>query len=169
MSPTRAQRAVLRNHTTAAVVALAIAALAGCSQETDPETVSLGARLYGVHCASCHGANLEGQPNWREKGPNGRMPAPPHDDSGHTWRHTDRWLFQVVESGMVPPYVRPGYESDMRGFRDKLSDAEIRAVLAYIKSTWSEETHRKREEFLRTRRAESRSPGLVLDKHFRSK
>lgn len=70
---------------------------------------------------------------------------------------------------MVPPFAKSGYQSDMPGFRGKLSDEEIKAVLAYIKSRWSEETHRKREEYLRTRRAESRSPGLVLEKHFGSK
>ena len=47
--------------------------------------VALGKRIYAEHCASCHGANLEGQPNWRIRKPDGRMPAPPHDSSGHTW------------------------------------------------------------------------------------
>lgn len=149
--------------------ALVAAWLTACGDDRDPKTVALGAKVYAAHCASCHGANLEGQPNWKEKRADGKLPAPPHDDSGHTWRHTDRWLFQVVESGMVPPFAKSGYQSDMPGFRGKLSDEEIKAVLAYIKSRWSEETHRKREEYLRTRRAESRSPGLVLEKHFGSK
>jgi hypothetical protein len=30
----------------------------------------------------------------------------------------------------------PGYESDMPGFQDKLSDADMWAVLSYIESTW---------------------------------
>ena len=60
------------------------------------------------------------------------MPAPPHDDSGHTWHHPDEVLFGITKHGVVPPYAPPGYESDMPAFAGKLSDDEIRAVLAYI-------------------------------------
>lgn len=141
-------------------VLLAGLALQGCGP--DAETIAAGARVYAAHCASCHGAKLEGQPNWREKLPSGRFPAPPHDDSGHTWEHSDRWLFHVVERGFVPPYAHQGYESDMPGFKDKLSDAEIRAVLAYIKSRWSEETLEKREQWLADRRARSLATGEHL-------
>src|SRR6516165_7158925 len=48
----------------------------------DPNSRSLVARgkvVYAQQCAPCHGANLEGQPNWRERLPNGRLPGPPHD------------------------------------------------------------------------------------------
>ena len=97
------------------------------------------------------------------------MPAPPHDDSGHTWHHTDKWLFHVVENGMVPPLTRAGYESDMPAFKGKLSDGEIRAVLAYIKSHWSVETVRKRDEMLASRRSQSRSASAALHRLFDSK
>ena len=50
----------------------------------DPAVVARGKTVYDQHCASCHGAKLEGQPDWRHRLPNGRMPAPPHDPSGHT-------------------------------------------------------------------------------------
>jgi len=84
--------------------------------------------------------------------PNGcAWPAPPHDDSGHTWHHPDQWLFEVVEKGMVPPNLPRGHQSDMPAFGDRLSNAEIRAVLAYIKSNWSEETKRRRAEMLQKR------------------
>ena len=119
--------------------ALALAlALAGCGGEGPPsgETLALGAKLYAQHCASCHGARLEGQPNWRERLPNGRLPAPPHDESGHTWHHPDEVLFGITKHGVVPPYAPPGYESDMPGFAQVLTDEEIRAVLAYIASHW---------------------------------
>jgi len=85
----------------------------------------------------CHGAKLEGQPDWRQKLPSGRMPAPPHDESGHTWHHTDEVLFGITKHGLVPgKYAPPGYESDMPAFAGKLSDGDIRAVLAFIKSHW---------------------------------
>ena len=96
-----------------------------------------GAALYTEHCAACHGPELEGQPEWRSPLPSGRLPAPPHDASGHTWHHSDDVLFRTVKQGTAA-VVGGGYESDMPGFGDVLSDAEIRAVLAYIKSTWPE-------------------------------
>lgn len=100
------------------------------------EQVALGQDLYAANCASCHGANLEGQPDWRRRNENGRMPAPPHDESGHTWHHADRQLFTITKLGVSA--IVPGYESDMPAFEGILSDAETAAVLAYIKSTWPE-------------------------------
>jgi mono/diheme cytochrome c family protein len=102
----------------------------------DAALVARGAAVYAQHCAICHGARLEGQPNWRERLPNGRLPAPPHDASGHTWHHPDAQLFTLTKEG--PAALLPGYESDMPGFRGVLTDGEIWAVLAYIKSTWPE-------------------------------
>lgn len=93
-----------------------------------------GRALYLSHCASCHGAQLEGQPDWMRRKPDGRLPAPPHDASGHTWHHSDRQLFQIVRDGLAT--IAPGYETDMKPFVGVLSDDEIRAVLDYIKSTW---------------------------------
>lgn len=102
----------------------------------DESTVARGRALYAEHCASCHGARLEGQPTWRERLPTGRMPAPPHDASGHTWHHSDRDLFLITKKGVAA--IVPGYESDMPGFEGILTDDAIRAVLAFIKSTWPE-------------------------------
>lgn len=101
------------------------------------KVVSQGRQIYSDRCAACHGSDLEGQPDWRSPLPSGRLPAPPHDASGHTWHHSDQVLFRIVKDGTAA-IVGGGYESDMPGFGDVLSDAEIRAVLAYIKSTWPE-------------------------------
>jgi len=60
------------------------------------------------------------------------MPAPPHDPIGHTWHHSDKQLFDMTKVG--PGALVPGYQSDMPGFEDKLSDADIWAVLSYIES-----------------------------------
>ncbi len=98
------------------------------------EEIALGREIYARTCASCHGANLEGQPDWRRRLENGRMPAPPHDETGHTWHHPDRQLFAITKHGVGA--VVPDYESDMPTFEGVLSDPEIRAALAYIKSTW---------------------------------
>lgn len=101
------------------------------------EMVLRGKTVYASHCASCHGARLEGQPEWRKRLPNGRLPAPPHDVSGHTWHHPDAVLIDIVKNGLVPGKTAPtGYESDMPAFGAALSDADITAVLTYIKSAW---------------------------------
>ena len=102
---------------------------------TDAGHVAAGQSVYVARCASCHGAKLEGQPNWRRRLANGRLPAPPHDQTGHTWHHTDADLFGITKHGLKS-YAPAGYESDMRAFDGTLSDEQIASVIAYIKSTW---------------------------------
>lgn len=106
----------------------------------DPANQTLviqGKAIYANNCASCHGATLQGQPNWRERLPNGRLLAPPHDKTGHTWHHPDGMLFDMVKNGLVPGKTAPpGYQSDMPAYGTILSDEEIIAVLTYIKSSW---------------------------------
>jgi mono/diheme cytochrome c family protein len=132
-------------------LSLGLALLAGCG-ERDARQIALGEKVYAANCASCHGARLEGQPQWQRRLPNGRMPAPPHDETGHTWHHPDDVLFGITKYG-VARYAPPGYESDMPAFAGKLSDDEIRAVLAYIKSQWkSREVLDARAEMLRNLR-----------------
>ncbi|MDB5614556.1 MAG: cytochrome [Devosia sp.] len=93
-----------------------------------------GRSLYETNCASCHGAQFEGQPDWMSRLPNGRLPAPPHDETGHTWHHSDGQLFRIVKEGLAA--IAPGYETDMPAFADRMTDDEIRAVIDFIKSTW---------------------------------
>lgn len=101
----------------------------------DAKLVTIGKSVYGKQCASCHGANLEGQPNWQERLPNGKLPAPPHDVSGHTWHHSDQQLFDITKYGLAK-FAGPAYQTDMPKFEETLSDEEIRAVIGFIKSTW---------------------------------
>ena len=104
----------------------------------DDLDVSLGETLYLENCASCHGSNLEGQPDWRSPGPDGRLPAPPHDETGHTWHHPDSVLFLYTKLGGSEALALQGvdFNSAMPGFGGTLSDTEIWSILAYIKSTW---------------------------------
>ena len=111
----------------------------------DSGQISEGRALYAETCAACHGADLEGQPDWRRPGPDGRLPAPPHDASGHTWHHPDDVLLRITRLGTAA-VVGNGYESNMPGFADRLGDAQIEAVLAYIKSTWPEELREHQAE-----------------------
>mgnify|MGYP003583853481 FL=1 len=104
---------------------------------SDQELVANGKGIYANNCASCHGAKLEGQPDWRVRQANGRLPAPPHDESGHTWHHPDAVLIDITKNGLVPGVTAPpGYVSDMPAYGKLLTDHDIQAVLAYIKSSW---------------------------------
>ncbi len=116
----------------------------GGSGSNGVEQLALGQEVYTEACASCHGANLAGQPNWKVRQATGRLPAPPHDDTGHTWHHPDQMLFEMTKLG-IAAFAPEGYESDMPGFADTLSDEQIRAVLAYIKSTWPPEVRAQQE------------------------
>jgi mono/diheme cytochrome c family protein len=118
----------------------------GRADAGDPALVALGSRVYAAQCARCHGAELEGQANWRERLPNGRLPAPPHDASGHTWHHPDRQLFEITKEGLAS--LVPGYATDMPAYKGTLSDREIWAVLAYIKSTWPAEIRARQEQMV---------------------
>jgi mono/diheme cytochrome c family protein len=122
----------------AALVAASLGVAAWLHSWPSPHSARIslarGQQLYAQHCASCHGANLEGQPDWRRQRPDGRLPAPPHDASGHTWHHPDAQLFLLTKHG--PAALVPGYQSDMPAFEGILDDAQIGAVLAFIKSTW---------------------------------
>ena len=111
----------------------------------DRDKVALGARIYAENCASCHGADLEGQPDWRRRLASGRLPAPPHDETGHTWHHPDAQLFALTKQGPAA-LVGGGYESDMPAYESVLSDAEIWAVLSYIKSRWPQEIQARHDQ-----------------------
>lgn len=102
--------------------------------------VAQGRTLYAAACASCHGTNLEGQPDWRSPGPDGRLPAPPHDETGHTWHHPDRVLFQYTRLGGQATLALQGVEFDsgMPALGESLTDQEIWNILAFIQSTWPE-------------------------------
>src|SRR6516225_7787275 len=116
----------------------------------DPNSRSLVARgksVYAQQCASCDGAKLEGQLNWRDRLPNGRLPAPTHDNTGHTWHHSDKQLFEMVQNGTAG--VVPGYESDMPVYKGILAGADIWAVLSFIQSTWPTDIRERQQRVSR--------------------
>jgi mono/diheme cytochrome c family protein len=112
----------------------------------DPQTVAAGASLYARHCAACHGEHGEGQQNWREHGPDGRLPAPPHDASGHTWHHPDAQLFAIVKHGLPQLIRQPDYQTNMPIYDGMLSDADIVAVLSWIKAQWPQEVRARHDD-----------------------
>ena len=103
-----------------------------------------GQALYEEYCAACHGLALEGQPNWMIRNEDGRLPAPPHDETGHAWHHSDRQLFEIVRDRLA--VIAPGYETDMPAFGRELSDAQILSILDYLKSHWPPRERNFQEE-----------------------
>jgi mono/diheme cytochrome c family protein len=99
------------------------------------DIVELGKTVYFQNCASCHGVKLEGQKDWMSRLPDGLMPAPPHDETGHTWHHSDKYLFMITKYG-IEDIIGQNYANNMPAYENILSDKEIISVLSYIKSTW---------------------------------
>jgi len=112
----------------------------------DTKQVERGQMIYKKFCAACHGENLGGQPDWRIRRPDGKLPAPPHDETGHTWHHPDEVLFGITKNGFVPPYAPANYKSEMPAWGSTLKDSDIWAALAYIKSRWPTETRKIQED-----------------------
>lgn len=106
----------------------------------DAMQVRMGAPLYAENCAVCHGGALEGAENWEDSNKDGTYKPPPHDDTGHTWHHSDKVLFEYTKLGGEELFKDfPDIVSAMPSFGDVLSDEEIWAVLAFIKASWSRE------------------------------
>jgi len=121
------------------ILTMSAAVPAFAAHELDGRDLAIGKTLYAEHCASCHGVDLEGQPNWQSPGVDGVLPAPPHDDTGHTWHHDNALLFTYTQLGGQEAVAQrgvTGFKSGMPAFGETLEDKAIWDILAYIRSTW---------------------------------
>jgi mono/diheme cytochrome c family protein len=96
--------------------------------------VERGRQIYTTRCASCHGGDLKGEPGWPQPHANGVMPAAPLDASGPIQQRDDQWIFITIKQGGQAT-AAPGSVSTMPAF-GSLTDAEVWALISYIKSTW---------------------------------
>ena len=123
----------------AAAAVLAATTMIGCAPTTTgtQERLARGEQLYEANCARCHGGATGGD----------IADIPPrHNAEGHTWHHADCDLIRIVREGMPR---RPGLPDDaptMPAFGDRLEDADIRAILAHIKSWWDEDQQKFQQQ-----------------------
>jgi len=106
----------------AATGALCLVALFGNPSAASSRTTTAaadGAAVFGSKCALCHGKGGEGLPNWKSKG----QP----DLTSADWQksRTDAQISEVVKNGKGK-YMPP--------FKAKLSDDEVNAVVAHVRS-----------------------------------
>lgn len=107
----------------------------------DREQVRAGGRIYEEYCASCHGPEGEGAPDWQEPDERGELPPPPHGPEGHTWRHQDADLHEMIAEGWRDPFNKTD-RLTMPAFEDVLAPDEIEAVITYLKTLWTPEQRR---------------------------
>ena len=106
---------------------------------TSASDVRAGLQIYKIQCSSCHGRQLQGQALWQAQDAYAGLRAPPHDESGHSWQHSDEELFRKVRTGHMGE-ASEGLASAQglvrHAFGAVLSDQHILQVLAFIKARW---------------------------------
>jgi protein-disulfide isomerase/mono/diheme cytochrome c family protein len=113
---------------------LALPVQAG-SRWYDQSSVDQGASLFKQNCASCHGQNGEATANWKEVDANGNYSPPPLNGTAHAWHHSKDLLKRtILEGGAKIGGVMPG-------FKGRLSEGEIDAVISYFQSKWPDQVY----------------------------
>jgi mono/diheme cytochrome c family protein len=78
--------------------------------------------MYAEHCQKCHGDAATGDL---------ALPGTPvHSPEGHTWHHPDGQLAEIIlgQTG--------GTNRTMPSFEGILSQDDVAAILAYLKTNW---------------------------------
>ncbi len=95
-----------------------------------------GKQVFKDNCAVCHGDQGQGLAvNWKQADPDGKYPAPPLNGTAHAWHHPKALLLNTVNNGGI------ALGGTMPAFKDKLSDKEKEAVIAYVTSLWPDKIY----------------------------
>ena len=88
---------------------------------SDAASIEEGKKLYGRHCASCHGPTGKGDGGMALSG------GTPANLTDETWDHgsTDGDIFVVI---------RDGTSTDMESYKEKLSEKQIWHLVNFIRS-----------------------------------
>lgn len=126
---------------------LSVIALTGCNMDDGPEVdnssgrwytqeqVAIGKQVFRNNCAICHGQNAEQTINWKQRLPDGSYPPPPLNGSAHAWHHPLTVLKMTINQGGAQ------FGGKMPGFKNKLSQDEVSAAIAFFQSYWSDEIY----------------------------
>ncbi len=132
----------------ALTLASACARPSGRSPGGSDAEIRRGESLYRQYCIGCHGGPTGGS----------MMDYPPrHNANGHTWHHPDCQLKGIIQNGgdamtaMMRRMMAPPSTPAMPAFRGVLTDEEIEAILAFIKTWWTEEQRRYQAQITRVR------------------
>lgn len=98
-------------------------------------TFDKGRAIYEKFCASCHGVSGDGEKEWQRRNGFGELPAPPHDATGHTWKHADGMLYRIVRDGWRDPFNK-SHRLTMPAYKNVLEPGEIRDVINFLKTMW---------------------------------
>ena len=115
-----------------------MAATATDAQADRPAQVALGRTLYRLHCSYCHGGDREGHDDWRPETPVASGLAPALDERSPAVDRSDRQIFERIKFG-GQPFLPAGARSQMPAFEFNLTDAQVWALVAYLKNRWPEE------------------------------
>ena len=99
------------------------------------EQIESGRKIFQKRCSGCHGNKAQGNANWRQRGADGRWPAPPLNGTGHAWHHPQKVLHNVIKNGS------PNGQGNMPAWGGVLSDKEIDAAIVWFQSLWPEKIY----------------------------
>lgn len=101
------------------IICSGVLAIGGPANRIPASPAADGNAVYAAKCASCHGKDGRGLPNWRAKG------QPDFTSAAWQKSKTDAQLIAATKEGKGKL---------MPAFKAKLSDAEISAVVARVRA-----------------------------------
>lgn len=101
----------------------------------DATQIARGEKIFSINCASCHGDQAQGDPDWRSRDETGRFPPPPLNGTAHAWHHPLAQLKHVIANGS------PGGKGNMPAWSGKLSEQDMDDTIAWFQAKWSDEVY----------------------------
>jgi mono/diheme cytochrome c family protein len=106
------------------IIPLALIAVLAWSAGTVPTHAAEAKEAWATHCAACHGKDGKGQTKA------GRMAGTKDQtDAAYQEGLKDDKMFAAVKDGL-----KEGGKEKMKPFKEKLTDDEIKALIAYVRS-----------------------------------
>lgn len=99
----------------------------------DGAQIARGGNIFQQNCASCHGLNAEGAPNWHKPGADGKNPPPALNGTAHAWHHPMKALKHTISKGTL------AIGGNMPASGDRLSEQDIEDVIAWFQAKWPDE------------------------------